>query len=177
MTTPRRRDRESAPDTPNPVITSIAAGVAPLPFLLVYSSIFIAHGFFWPVEPPDITSTRHGEAVAGLLAVLIALVIVLTLWWFLSAARRWPFVLAQAAVLATTIAFIANPRTGSPTVPIALVVTSAVALGFALHPASASYVGSRTPFGRLTRRPRPAPGDAAPLDVHIGEERVSAPTA
>ena len=40
------------------VIGSIAAAVGPLPFLLVYSVIFIAHGFFYPVQPPDITSTR-----------------------------------------------------------------------------------------------------------------------
>jgi hypothetical protein len=160
MTTPRRRNSDSAADTPNPVITSIAAGVGPLPFLMVYSVIFIAHGFFWPVQPPDITTTRNGEAVAGLLAVLVALVIVLTLWWFLSASRRWPFVLVQLAVLGTAIAFIANPRTGSPTVPIALVVTSAVALGFALHPAAANYVGSRYM-----------------LPLPIRRERVGAPTA
>ena len=46
------------PETPTQAIWSIAAGVGPLPFLAVYSVIFIAHGFIWPVEPPDITTTR-----------------------------------------------------------------------------------------------------------------------
>jgi hypothetical protein len=157
MTNPRRTDPHEA-DTPTPVITSIAAGVAPLPFLLVYSVIFIAHGYFWPVDPPDITTTRRGEGVAGLLAVLIALVIVLTLWWFLSTRRRWPHLLVQLAVLAVTIGFVAMPRTGSPTVPIALIVTSAVSLGFGLHAASARYVGSRARILRGSRALRSGRG-------------------
>jgi len=173
---PRRTDA-----TPGPAIWSIAAGVAPLPFLLVYSVIFIAHGFFWPVEPPDITTTRHGEAVAGLLAVVVAVVVVVTLWWFLSARRRWPHLLAQLAVLGTTIAFVADPRTGSPVVPIALIVTSAISVGLGLHPTSGAFVGSRTP-GRRRRRP----GRAGRPEVSLGSgdssnetspDRVGAPTA
>jgi hypothetical protein len=170
---------DADPDTPSQAIWSIAAGVAPLPFLFVYSVIFIAHGFFWPVEPPDITTTRHGEAAAGVLAVVVAIAIVLTLWWFLSARRRWPHLLAQLAVLGTTIGFVADPRTGSPVVPIALIVTSALSLGLGLHPASAAFVGSRT-----SRRRRRRPARAARPSVLVeaspseaGGDRVGVPTA
>lgn len=167
-------------ETPSQVIWSIAAGVGPLPFLFVYSAIFIAHGFFWPVEPPDITTTRHGEAVAGVLAVLVAVLIVLTLWWFLSARRRWPHLLAQLAVLGTTIGFVADPRTGSPVVPIALIVTSAAALACGLHPASAAFVGSRLPrvrsTGRRARRRSPEPADPSGV-ARSAEQPVGAPSA
>ena len=186
MTRPRRssratRERATGSETPTQAIWSIAAGVGPLPFLFVYSVIFIAHGFFWPVDPPDITTTRHGEAVAGLLAVLVALVIVATLWSFLSARRRWPHLLAQLAVLGTTIGFVLDPRTGSPVVPIALIVTSAVAIGFGLHPASGRFVGSRARAPRLRRPARPVrsavvPGADEPVAV-AAAERVGAPSA
>ena len=152
---PRMPDGDTPADTPGSVIASIAAGVGPLPFLIMYSVIFISHGFFYPVQPPDITSTRGGEAVAGLLAVVISLVIVLTIWWFLNGRRRWTFVLGQLAVLVTTIAFVANPKTGSPTVPIVLIVTSVAALVFAFFPNSNAYLGwRRFAMPRLTTRRR-----------------------
>jgi hypothetical protein len=145
-------DEDIPRDTPQPVIASIAAGVGALPFLLIYSVIFISHGVFYPVQPPDITSTRGGEAVAGFLAAAIALVLVLTIWWFLNGRRRWPFVLGQLAVLVTTAAFVADPNTGSPTVPIVLIVTSACAFVFALFPVSSRHVGSWAP--KLAKRSR-----------------------
>jgi hypothetical protein len=155
---PRLPESDEPPDTPGSVIASIAAGVGPLPFLLMYSVIFISHGFFYPVEPPDITSTRGGEAVAGVLAVLVSLVIVLTIWWFLNGRRRWTFVLGQLAVLVTTIAFVANPKTGSPTVPLVLIVTSVTALVFAFFPNSNAYLGRGTIPMPLLRGRRSVPG-------------------
>ena len=129
-------------ETPSSVIGAIAAAVGPLPFLVVYSVVFIGHGVFYPVQPPDITNSRTGEAIAGFAAVVVALVIILTIWWFLSGRRRWAFVLAQLAVLATTIGFISDPNTGSPTVPLVLVVTSVTALVLAFVPGSNDYMGS-----------------------------------
>lgn len=137
-----RIDSDVPNETPPSVIGAIAAAVAPLPFLVVYAVVFIGHGVFYPVQPPDITTTRTGEAIAGFAAVAVALVLVLTIWWFLSGRRRWPFVLVQLAVLATTIAFIADPNTGSPTVPLVLVVTSAAALVCAFLSGSNEYMGS-----------------------------------
>ena len=51
----------------------------------------------------------------------------------------------QLAVLATTIAFIADPKTGSPTVPLVLVVTSLAALVLAFLPASNAHMGPAGP--------------------------------
>jgi hypothetical protein len=138
-------------ETPPSVIGSIAAGVAPLPFLLVYSVIFISHGVFYPIQPPDITSTRTGEAIAGFLAVLVALIIIVTIWWFLGGRRRWTFVVSQLAVLVTTIAFVADPNTGSPTVPLVLIVTSAAALVLAFVPGSNEHMAWQLP--RFVRAP------------------------
>src|SRR5581483_12138390 len=129
-------------DTPPTVIGSIAAAVGPLPFLIVYAVVFIGHGVFYPVEPPDITRTRTGEALFGFGAVGVALVLVLTIWWFLIGKRRWPLVIGQAVVLATTIVFISDPNTGSPTVPLILVVTSVCALVCAFLPGSNEHMGT-----------------------------------
>ena len=136
-------DDSDAPDeTPPSVIGAIAAAVGPLPFLVVYAVVFIGHGVFYPVQPPDITKSRTGEAIAGFTAVALSLVLILTIWWFLSGRRRWPFVLAQLAVLGTTIAFITDPNTGSATVPLVLVVTSVVALVLAFAHGSNEFMGS-----------------------------------
>jgi hypothetical protein len=156
-------------ETPQPVIASIAAGVGPLPFLLIYSVIFISHGVFYPVQPPDITSTRGGEAVAGFLAVLVALILVITIWWFLNGRRRWTFVAGQLVVLATTIAFVADPNTGSPTVPLVLIVTSTAGLVFAFFPVSRHHVGGWAP--RLPGRSRAKAGKPRSR-VYVGARRT-----
>ena len=142
-------DDDTPRETPQPVIASIAAGVGPLPFLLIYSVIFISHEVFYPVQPPDITRTRGGEAVAGFLAVFVALVLIITIWWFLNGWCRWTFVGGQLAVLGTTIAFVADPNTGSPTVPLVLIVTSTAALVFAFLPAPWQHVGGSAPKVRV----------------------------
>lgn len=161
-------------DTPPAVITSIAAGVAPLPFLAVYSVIFIAHGFFYPVQPPDITHTRGGEAVAGLIAVAIFFVLIFTIWWFLIGRRRWSFLLGQLAVLVATIAFVANPNTGPATVPILLIATSTIALALGLTAQSAEQVASparrrSAPRGLpVLRRRRTGTPAGAPVPAPVG---------
>ncbi|HEV7192844.1 MAG TPA: hypothetical protein VGN35_06500 [Jatrophihabitantaceae bacterium] len=148
-------DDEFPRESPPSVIGAVAAAVAPLPFLAVYSVVFIAHGIFYPVQPPDITRTRTGETIAGFGAVAVALVLIVTIWWFLTGRRRWTFALAQLTVLATTIAFIADPNTGSPTVPLVLVVTSAAALVLAFLRGSNEYMGSGWQPRLRGRSPRP----------------------
>jgi hypothetical protein len=139
-------------DTPPVVIGSIALGVGPLPFLAVYAVLFIAHGMFYPVQPPDITRTRGGEAVAGVVAVILAVLVILTIAWFLNGRRRWPFVVGQLATFGTAVAFVLDSRTGSPAVPIVLALTSGVALVLAFLPPSWAHVGARRPRlrGRAT---------------------------
>lgn len=160
-------------ETPPSVIGAVAAAVGPLPFLAVYSVVFIGHGVFYPVEPPDITRTRTGEAIFGFGAVVVALLLIVTIWWFLSGRRRWSFVLAQLAVLATTIAFITDPNTGSPTVPLVLVVTSVAALVLAFLPGSNEHMGSELQ-PRLFRRRDRAPKLMA-RRIYRGARRATEP--
>jgi len=163
-------DDDDMREAPPAVIGSVAAGVGPTPFLAVYAVLFIAHGFFHPVQPPDITTTRSGEATAGVVAAVLLLAMVVSIFWFLNGRRRWPFVIGQLATLATSIDFVIDSSTGSPAVPVVLAVTSATALVLAALPPSWDWVGARIP-GRKT-----VPGlgartlSATPLG-HVGRRR------
>jgi hypothetical protein len=143
------------------VIGSIALGVGPLPFLGVYSVLFIIHGMFYPVQPPDITTTQTGEAVAGWIALALFCFGVLTIFWFLGGSRRWPFVIGQLATFGTSLDFILDPTKGSPAVPVLLLATSGVALVLAMLPASWDYVGYFPPS-------LPRWGRASPARVDTG---------
>jgi hypothetical protein len=149
-------------EAPPAVIGAIAAGVAPTPFLAVYAVLFIAHGFFHPVQPPDITTTRTGEQIAGVIAALLLLVLVLTVFWLLNGRRRWPFAIGQFATLVTSVDFMLDPTTGSPAVPAVLALTSAAALVLAFLPASSAWVGMAPRLPRWPRRrvAKPATPDA-----------------
>jgi hypothetical protein len=134
------RDDDIDRDTPPMVVAAVSAGAVPLPFLAVYSVMFIVHGGFHPVVPPDITTTKHGELVAGFIALGLFIVEALSVLWLMNARRRWLFVLTQAATLGTSIYLISDRTTGSPIIPILLVATSATALVLALLPQSGAYV-------------------------------------
>ena len=58
-------------DAPPPVIWAVALGVAPLPFLAVYSVLFISRGTVHPVIPPDVGDSKGDELVAGLIALVL----------------------------------------------------------------------------------------------------------
>lgn len=135
-------------DTPTPanVTVAIAAGVLPLPFLAVYAVIFIAHGSVRPVNPPDITTTKGGELVAGLLALLILIVFSMSVYWFLHGRWPWLFVLGQLATLGTCIWLIVDRTTGAIAVPVVLAVTSLIALAAVLYPVTHRFI-TRTQVG------------------------------
>ncbi|MEP7178784.1 MAG: hypothetical protein ABI775_06825 [Pseudonocardiales bacterium] len=160
-------------EAPPAVIGAVAAGVAPAPFLAVYAVLFIAHGFFHPVQPPDITTTRTGEQIAGVVAAALLLAVVLTIFWFLNGRRRWPFVVGQFATLVTSIDFVLDPTTGSPAVPVVLALTSATALVLAFLPASWTWIGVQPGWPaqlRRTRTGRTRP--TTPVAVkHVGRRR------
>lgn len=127
-------------ETPPTVIGAVAAGVAPLPFLAVYSTLFIARGGFRPVNPPDITTTAHGELVAGFIALAIFIAGSISVYWFASGKRRWLFLLGQLATLGTAIDFVADSTSGPAAIPILLIITSAAALVLCVMPVSNAYV-------------------------------------
>jgi hypothetical protein len=130
----------SEPATASPVVAAVALGVAPLPFLAVYATLFIAHGTFSPVVPPDITSSKQGELVAGLIALALFVLGVLSVAWLLGGRRRWVYLLAQAATLGTAIDFIVDQTKGPTAVSWLLVVTSSCGLALGLTPAAARHI-------------------------------------
>jgi len=165
-------DDDDMREAPPVVIGSVAAGVGPTPFLGVYAVLFMAHGFFRPVQPPDITTTRTGEAVAGVIAAVLLVTVIITIFWFLDGRRRWPFVIGQLATLVTSIDFILDSTKGSPAVPVVLGLTSATALVLAFLPPSWVWVGARP--GLPWRAGKPTRGELATTPVpvkHVGRRR------
>jgi hypothetical protein len=157
------RDEDEVRETPTAVVWAVAAGTVPLPFLAVYAVLFIVHGGFHPVAPPDITSTQHGELVAGLVALGLFVVAVVALVWMLSGRRRWPFVLIQTGILATAIDFVVDPTKGGRMVSVVVAIAALAALCCALAPQSWEHIGHNTPRFRLPIRPVKAPAaDSAP---------------
>jgi hypothetical protein len=143
------RDDSEVVETPSVVVGAVAAGTAPLPFLAVYAVIFIVHGGVHKVAPPDITSTSHGELVAGVIALVAFVVAVVALLWLLNGTRRWPFLLVQLAMLGTAIDFVLDVTKGGRLISFIVAVAALVALVLGLLPESAHHVRSRP----LLRRP------------------------
>jgi len=151
-------------ETPPTVIGAIAAGVAPAPFLLTYAVLFILHGTVFPVDPPDITGSQGGEALAGLVALAFLGLIVLGLGWFLSGRTRWLFLAGQLATLGTCINFLLDSTSGQPDVPIVLIVASGAAVILGCVPPSWSWTAPERP----ARHPLdPAPGEARDTGLAI----------
>lgn len=144
-------------ETPPTVIGAIAAGVAPTPFLLTYAVLFILHGTVFPVDPPDITSTQGGEALAGLVALVFLALIVLGLGWFLSGRTRWLFLAGQLATLGTCISFLLDSTSGQPQVPIVLIIASVAAMVLGCVPPSWAWAARERPADRAAD---PAPDGA-----------------
>jgi hypothetical protein len=146
------RDDDEDRDTPSSVVAAVAAGTAPLPFLAVYAVMFIVHGGIHPVAPPDITSTTHGELIAGIIALGLFIVAVVALLWMLNGRRRWPFVIVQAGLLATAVDFFLDDTKGGRMISFVVALAALAAIVFAFAPQSWEHVGRRRP----TRRSRPA---------------------
>lgn len=149
----RAADDEEVGDTPPQVVGAIAAGVAPLPFLAVYAVLFLIHGSVHPVIPPDITNSKRGEFIAGVIALALFILFSLSVMWLLNRRRRWVFVICQAATLVTAVDFVIDRTTGSIAVPALLLVTSAIALGLSVLPQAARHVHS--PLGGRPKRAQP----------------------
>jgi hypothetical protein len=152
MTAPRAH-REF--DTPPAVTAAVAASVAPLPFLAFYAAIFLAHGTVFPTEQPDVTDSLLGETIAGVVALVLFVFLVVGSYRFLSGRGRWAFLLGQAIVVAAMCWFLADSTSGDRQVPIFLLLTSLVALGFWAAPASRACVDDRLGRRQAGRTARP----------------------
>jgi hypothetical protein len=149
------RDEDEVRETPSTVVWAVAAGTVPLPFLAVYAVLFIIHGSIHPVAPPDVTSTQHGELLAGLIALGLFVVSVVALLWMLSGRRRWPFVLVQVGMLAAAIDLFVDVTKGGRLVSLVVAVAALVALVCAFLPQSWQHVGRAVPRLRRTAKAGP----------------------
>ncbi len=141
---------------PPSVIAAVSLGIAPVPFLGIYATLFILRGTIFPVSPPDITSTRGGEALSGVVALVYLIAIVVGVYLLLSQRDRWLFLVGQLVCLVVSVEFVLHPSSGEPGVPILLGVTSALAILFCLvGPSWAWVAGPGTRRIRLPRRRRP----------------------
>ncbi|MFN2560440.1 MAG: hypothetical protein ABR571_03965 [Jatrophihabitans sp.] len=168
------RDDDEVRETPPSVVGAVAAGTAPLPFLAIYAVMFIVHGGFHRVVPPDITNSARGELFAGIIALALFIVLIVVLLWMLNGRRRWPFVLVQLAVLVTAVAFVLDNTKGGRTVSVIVGVAALIALCFAAAPDSWTHVGRSRPSRRKASLPAgSAPGpDATPTSARsVGRRR------
>jgi hypothetical protein len=144
------RNDDDVRETPSAVIWAVAAGTAALPFLAVYAAMFIIHGGFHRVIPPDITDSAHGELIAGIIALALFVIDVVALVWMMNGRRRWPFLLVQLGMLATAIDFYIDVTKGGRFVSLVVAVASLAAIVCALLPPAWEFFGRKPP--QLRRR-------------------------
>lgn len=146
--------------TPGTVIAAVAAGTVVVPFLAVYSFLFIARGLFVQVEQPDITSSRGGEAVAGFIALAFLSLVLLGMGRLLNGRDRWLFIVGQAIAAIVSVWFLIDSATGDPGVPALVLAASVLAITLSVIRTSWDWVaadGGNTP---LQAADRPADRDA-----------------
>jgi hypothetical protein len=128
--------------TPGVVIGAVAAATVVVPFLIVYSFLFIARGLFVEVEQPDITGSRHGEAAAGLVALVFLAFVFWGMLRMLNGANRVVFWLGQAIALAVSVVFVLDSSSGDPQVPVVTGLAAGLAIVLSLTPPANRWVAT-----------------------------------
>lgn len=128
--------------TPATVIAAVAAGTVVVPFLIVYSFLFIARGAFVQVDQPDITSSRTGELIAGLIALAFLMLVIWGMGRLLNGWDRWVFLAGQLLALSVAGDFLLNTASGEPQVPAVVLCASLLAVVLACLPPSWQWVRS-----------------------------------
>jgi hypothetical protein len=164
MSEERRVSEEPDPTkTPGIVIGAVAAATVVVPFLIVYSFLFIARGLFVEVEQPDITGSRHGEAAAGLVALVFLVFVLWGMLRVLNGSNRVVFWIGQLIALAVSVKFVLDSSSGDPQVPVVTGLAAALAIGLSLTPPAnrwaASAGGEREPRRRAKADNEPGEPD------------------
>jgi len=153
--------------TPPTVIGAVAAGTVVVPFLIVYSFLFIAHGAFVAVDQPDITDSRSGELLAGLIALGYLLVVLWGMGRLLNGWDRWVFAAGQLVTFGVALDFLLDSASGEPQVPAVVLGASLLALVLTCLPPSWHWV--RTRGGEV---PAPAAQPALGVEPALGAEQA-----
>jgi hypothetical protein len=163
--------------TPPTVIGAVAAGTVVVPFLIVYSFLFIVHGAFVQVDQPDITGSRAGELAAGLIALAFLLLVLWGMGRLLNGYDRWVFAVGQLITLGAALDLLLDSASGEPQVPAVVLVASLLALVLTFLPPSWRWVASRGgqfgPGGPTGRPARHETGDPAARDEAVRSTRRS----
>src|SRR5579875_3395580 len=122
--------------TPGVVTGAVSIGTAPLPFLAVYTTLFLLHGTVHPVHPPDIGSGQRDEVVAGIVTAVAFVILSIALMQFLNRRRRWPYVVLELAVLAGGVDVAVDNTRGGSTIGLLLAAAALVSLVLGFAPAS-----------------------------------------
>jgi peptidoglycan/LPS O-acetylase OafA/YrhL len=142
--------------TPPTVIAAVAAGTVVVPFLIVYSFLFIVRGAFVHTDQPDITDSRSGELAAGLIALCFLIFVLWGMGRLLNGWDRWVFGAGQLITFAAALDLLLDVSSGEPEVPAVVMCASLLAMVLTCVPPSWRWV--RTAGGqRLDRAPDPAP--------------------
>jgi hypothetical protein len=142
--------------TPGTVIAAVTAATVVVPFLIVYAFLFITHGLFVQVEQPDVTGSRAGEAVAGLLALAFLLVVLWGMLRLLNGRDRWVLIAGQLITFAVSLDFVLDASSGDPQVPAVLMLASALSIVLALLAPSRRWVRSAGGTRPVERHTEPA---------------------
>lgn len=145
--------------TPGMVIAAVAAATVVVPFLIVYSFLFIARGIFVEVEQPDITGSRHGEAAAGLVALAYLIFVLWGMLRLLNGSNRVVFWLGQAIALVVSVGFVLDSSSGDPQVPVVTAIAAALAIVLSLTPPANRWVASAGGEREPRREATDNPGD------------------
>ena len=146
----------------------MSAATVVVPFLMVYSFLFIMRGLFVQVEQPDITASRSGEAVAGFVALAFLIFVLWGMIRLLNGSNRLVFWAGQLLAAAAAARLLLDSSFGQPQVPAAVLLAAVLAIGLSCLPPATRWVrtagGERPPAG-ADRRPE---SDAELLDRPIG---------
>jgi hypothetical protein len=164
----------SEPDptrTPPTVIGAVAAGTVVVPFLIVYSFLFIVRGGFVQVDQPDITDSRSGELVAGLIALAFLILVLWGMGRLLNGWDRWVFVAGQALTFGVALDLLLDRASGEPQVPAVVLCASLLALVLACLPPSWHWVQTRGGQAVATGGPATRPAGGEPFASPAGGEQ------
>jgi hypothetical protein len=162
--------------TPGVVIAAVSAATVVVPFLMVYSFLFIMRGLFVQVEQPDITDSRSGEAVAGLLALAFLILVLWGMVRLLNGSNRLVFWVGQLLAATAAARLLLDSSFGQPQVPAVVLLAALLAILLSCLPPATRWVrttGGERPLAEAGRRPESDVADR--LDRPTGDRAGAQP--
>jgi hypothetical protein len=122
--------------TPGPVVGAVAAGVVAAPLLGVYAVLFLTRAVLKPGVTPDITSSWTGEGIAGAVAAVLAVAMLVIVARAAGGRGLVPFVVAQVLVVGACAYLVSDPDAGGRAVSVVVGLVAVAAVVLVLLPVS-----------------------------------------